>query len=298
MRFGLALSGGALRGVAHIGVLKALWEHKLYPSWISGTSAGSIVAALYACGYSPSQMEAIAYKLNRQIFDADCAGVFVALIQWILTGNMHLDGIIKGNRIEMLIKSLTKGAMMKDAEIPLGITAVNINNGQNIIFLSRKSSHRAVEHNHLVIENVPIYEAVRASISIPVLFKPKMIYNMRLVDGGVSDNLPITALKLMGADICLGVNLGYCGQMRREVDNILEIGNQTIDIMAYHITRLKSGQADLIINPHIYDIGMTEFDKIPYCISKGYNCVKENIDLIKKTINSYTSTPPFYKNLR
>lgn len=297
MKFGLALSGGALRGVAHIGILKALHENKLYPSWISGTSAGSIIASLYACGYSPEQMEKIAYTIKKDIFDLDCRGISTDVLHWLFKGDIKTDGLIKGKRLENLIKKLTKERKLRDAKLPLAITAVNINNGQNVLFVSNKDKEPD-DKNTKIIENAYIYEAVRASIAIPVVFKPKMFKGMRLVDGGLSENLPINALKLIGANIIIGVNLGYSGQMRKEVDNILEIGSQAIDVMGYYITSLKSSDADLIINPHLYDIGMTELHKIGECINRGYKYAMDNMNLIKRTINRRYSTPSFYKNFR
>jgi NTE family protein len=283
MKFGLALSGGALRGTAHIGVLKALWENNLFPSWVSGTSAGSMFASLYACGYTPFEMEEIALRQGKEIFDADYLGMAGSALQWVFTRQLHLDGIIKGKRLEAIFKELTGGRNIKEARVPLAITAVNINNGQSVLFVSNKYDMKDSSHL-MVCDDVPIYKAVRASIAIPVVFKPIMINGMRLVDGGLSENLPIRVLKDMGAQITIGINIGYSGQMRKEVDNILEIGNQTIDIMGYHITRLSSGEANLIINPGIYDVGLTEIEKIPDCIRRGYEAAINNMNLIKSTI--------------
>jgi NTE family protein len=109
MRFGLALSGGATRGVAHIGAMKALEEEGLVPSWISGTSAGSIVAALYACGVGVREMEKIALTLDKRIYDTDYKGIIWGILQWILTWDTTWDGIVKGKYLQNLIKDLTGG---------------------------------------------------------------------------------------------------------------------------------------------------------------------------------------------
>lgn len=285
MRFGLALSGGALRGVAHIGVLRALMEGGLFPSWISGTSAGSIIAALYACGYTPLQMEQIALSIERNIFDIDYSGIALSSVQWLLTRQLCLSGIVKGRRLERLMKELLGERTLRETKIPLAVTAVNINNGQTVLFLSSKSGLTDTRHK-VFIDDVPVYQAVRASIAIPMVFQPAFIKGMRLVDGGVNDNLPITALRMMGAKAVVGINLGYSGQMRHEVSNLLEIGNQTIDIMAYQITRLRNQDADLILNPTIYDVGMTDIHRIPECIRRGYEMTLAHLDLIKKLIKN------------
>lgn len=284
MKFGLALSGGATRGAAHVGVMKALAEADLHPSWISGTSAGSMVAALYACGYSVQEMEEIALTLDKSIYDTDYSGIAGGILQWIITGNTKWDGLMKGKNLETMMKKLTKGKFMNESRLPLAITAVDINTGKTILFVDSKKK-LIDEEDIMYINDVPIYQAVRASIAIPVIFKPIIIHGMRLVDGGVTDSVPIDVLKKMGADKVIGISLGYSGQRRCEVDNILEIGSQSIDIMSYRMTKLKSSKADLIINPHIYDIGMLETHRIPELIERGYQAARNNLYMIKKAIN-------------
>lgn len=284
MKFGLALSGGATRGAAHVGVMKALAEADLHPSWISGTSAGSMVAALYACGYSVQEMEEIALTLDKSIYDTDYSGIAGGILQWIITGNTKWDGLMKGKNLETMMKKLTKGKFMNESRLPLAITAVDINTGKTILFVDSKKK-LIDEEDIMYINDVPIYQAVRASIAIPVIFKPIIIHGMRLVDGGVTDSVPIDVLKKMGADKVIGISLGYSGQRRCEVDNILEIGSQSIDIVSYRMTKLKSSKADLIINPHIYDIGMLETHRIPELIERGYQAARNNLYMIKKAIN-------------
>lgn len=284
MKFGLALSGGATRGAAHIGAMKAMAEAGMYPSWISGTSAGSMVAALYACGYSVEEMEQIALSLDKSIYDTDYPGIIGGILQWILTGDTKWDGLIKGKKLEMLMKKLTDGKLLKESRLPLAITAVDINTGKTIMFVNNKRK-LADGKDIIYIDDVPMYQAVRASIAIPVVFKPVIIQGMRLVDGGVTDSVPSKVLRKLGAAKVIGINLGYSGQRRDEIDNILEIGSQSIDIMSYRMTKLKTSKADLIINPQIYDVGMLETNRIPELIERGYQSVKDNLYTIKKAIN-------------
>lgn len=284
MRFGLALSGGATRGAAHVGAMKAMAEAGMYPSWISGTSAGSMVAALYACGHSVADMEQIALSLDKSIYDTDYPGIIGGILQWIVTGDTKWDGLIRGKKLELLMKKLTDGKLMTQSKLPLAITAVDINTGKTIMFVNDKRNFTD-DKDISYIDDVPIYQAVRASIAIPVVFKPIMVQGMRLVDGGVTDNVPSNVLRSMGADKVIGINLGYSGQRRDEINNILEIGSQTIDIMSYRMTKLKTSNADLIINPHIYDVGMLETNRIPELIERGYQAVKDNLYTIKKAIN-------------
>jgi len=284
MKFGLALSGGATRGAAHIGALKAMAEEGMYPSWISGTSAGSMVAALYACGYNAQEMEEIAVSLNKSIYDTDYPGIFFGILQWILTGDTNWDGVMRGRKLESLMRKLTAEKYIWESRLPLAITSVDINTGRTVFFVSSKEKLRD-DNDVLYIDDVHIYKAVRASIAIPVIFKPIVIQGMKLVDGGVTDNLPSDILRKMGADKVIGINLGYSGQRRDEISNILEIGSQTIDIMSYRMTKLKTTKADLVINPHIYDVGMLETHRIPELIERGYQAVKDKLYTIKRVIN-------------
>lgn len=283
--FGLALSGGGIKGFTHVGILKALHAHGLKPAWISGASAGAVVAALYSVGYSPEELESLAYSSYRGLIDLNYGGFIKGAAQFAMGMEVSLDGIIKGDRIETLIRELTEGKTMRDTNIPLAITAVDINDGRTIIFVSNKhrmGERRGVEYR----DEVLISSAVRASISIPVIFRPKFIDGTRLVDGGVTDNLPVYILKQMGATNVLGIYLGYSGEARSEVDNIFEIASQTLSIMAYHITRSKSVGADIILRPNISDLssGALDRQRIGEYIKRGYETIDSNIDMIKKAI--------------
>ena len=191
---------------------------------------------------------------------------------------------MKGKKLEVLMKKWTDGRLMRESKIPLAITAVDINTGKTVMFVNSKRGLEDDE-NTVYRDDVTMYQAVRASIAIPVIFKPIILRGMRLVDGGVTDSVPTDVLKKMGARKIIGINLGYSGERRSEVDNILEIGNQTIDIMSYRLTELKTEVSDFIINPHIYDVGILEVHRIPELIERGYRAVKDNLYSINKAIN-------------
>ncbi|HZJ57170.1 MAG TPA: patatin-like phospholipase family protein [Clostridia bacterium] len=294
MRFGLALSGGGIRGVAHIGVLRALEEEGMMPSWIAGTSAGSIVAGLYAYGYSPRELEEIAIDLQPKYIDPNFLGMALGLGQWVLGKEPCVDGVIKGKAIERYLKKLTEGIKIADIKMPLAITAVDINKADSVIFLNRRVGILP-DDDTVYMHDMLLYKAIRASIAIPVVFKPIILEGRRLVDGGVTNNLPIGILRQMGAERIIGVDLGYNGQLRRDVNNIIEIGSQALDIMAYQITSFKSQGADYILRPGIYDIAIGDSKKLIECIDRGYNSTKENIKMIKKAIISSPSTSVFYR---
>lgn len=310
MTLGLALSGGGIRGASHIGVLRALAEAGLRPDIIAGSSAGSIVASLYATGMKLDSMEKSFYDYAPYILDFDIVGALGAVLRLcgLLRGKPVIDGFLKGNNAEKIMAKLTDELKMYQTDIPLAITATDINDGTAIVFVSRRLAIQS-GGNIICCSETSISEAVRASIAIPVVFKPKILKlggkTRRLVDGGVVNNLPVDVLRMMGANKIIGVNLGYSGQRQEQVDNILEIGSQTIDIMMYHITKLRTGSENVVelvhgnrttryplvfshetvvLNPHIYDVSLFEMKRISECIERGYAATKARLPEVRRIL--------------
>ncbi|MCR4440879.1 MAG: patatin-like phospholipase family protein [Peptococcaceae bacterium] len=283
MTLGLVFSGGGVRGGAHIGVLLALHEEKIFPGMIAGTSAGSIIAGLYAYGYSPEEIRLIARKIGSNCFDVDYKGILKTMVSLFCRGNILISGLIHGDLLECMFFRLTKGARLKDAKIPVAITAVDINNTHLVIFTNCNTRFMRQEDCVYLTGNT-IAEAIRASISIPGIFKPKMIDKMRLVDGGVRANLPVEAIKRMGARKVIAVNLGYSGYPVPGVDDILEISLQSIDLMIYQITRPSLAMADVVITPSFCDVKHSDMSKIDYLIECGYRATKSEIPRIKQLL--------------
>jgi len=284
MLLGLVLSGGGVRGAAHIGVLKALHEESIFPGVISGTSAGSIVAGLYAYGYTPNEIGIIANKISNNYYDVDYPGILASLVAIFCHNNVYISGLIKGDFLESAFVKLTKGTKLRTAKIPVSITAVDINNTNIVIFTSdnRRLWRR---EDFIYITESTFAEAIRASIAIPGIFRPKIIRNMRLVDGGIRANLPVEICRRMGAKKVIAVNLGYTGYPAPGVDNIIEISMQSIDIMVYQITKPSMESADILIQPSINNVQHCDMTKIDYIINCGYQATKMAMPTIKKLIN-------------
>ncbi|MDD2212156.1 MAG: patatin-like phospholipase family protein [Clostridia bacterium] len=283
MSLGLVLSGGGVRGSAHIGVLQALQEAKIQPAFISGTSAGSIVAGLYAYGYSPQEIKLLARQINRKYFDIDYWGGISSLVNIFFSGEPSISGLIQGDCLEKYFYTLTKGTKLKNIKIPLAITAVDINN-TNIVVFTSLPNRLLLRSDYLFVQDATLAEAMRASISIPGIFQPKIIKKMRLVDGGVRANLPVEITRMMGAQKVIAVNLGYSGNPVPGVDDILEIALQTIDLMIYQITRPSIESADLIISPAINYVHHGDMRKIDYLVKCGYQATLEVLPRIKQLL--------------
>ena len=287
MRIGLALSGGGVRGAVHIGVLKALEENKIIPDVLSGTSAGSIVAALYSVGYTANEIEDIIKKNVKNIrMEFDIRYILDHLKAMLWSRNKKIDGFVKGDIIKKVINNycIKKGCPnIKDTIKPLAIPAVDINTSKVVMFISNKKGFKQNSEIELD-DDVDLAMAVRASISYPVVFKPCMVKGRRLVDGGIRDNVPVNILRLMGADKIIAVNLGYAGKVKDEVDNVFEIAVQSIDIMAHEITKRVIGNASYVLRPEVYDVKLFEINRIQECIDRGYKAAVDAMPEIKKAL--------------
>ena len=291
-KIGVALSGGGIRGTAHIGVLKVLVENNIPIDLISGTSAGAIVAAMYACGYTPQQMQTMIQKLKVNEFidlNVTVGDLLKHGMKWLYSGMFRFwsvlpTGLIKGDKIEQYFHSLWQERTVRDTQIPIAITAVDLNSADTIFFTSPVFNSRAIL-NARYYHNTSLTDAVRASISIPGIFFPKKYRSMTLVDGAVKNNLPTDILRHMGADVVIGVDLGYDGQANFNIKTVGEILIQCIEIMSREVTLLKSEQyADVIIRPNTVDINLKDMKQALLCIERGEQAAREKLMEIKKIL--------------
>lgn len=290
MKIGLALSGGGIRGMSHIGALKALIENGIRPSLIAGASAGAIIAGLYGYGYEPKEIEAIVKNNICRAIDVDYFQIICTLLNLHQIKTRGFSGLIKGQRIERILQFHTHNKRIKDTKIPIAISATRVQNGDSYYFVSDKSK-LADERKVKYIDDISLSEAIRASISFPAVFQPKnILYNgerISLMDGGVVDNIPVRALQRMGADVVIGINLGYNGRMDKTIDSFIEIAEQATAIMSYMITKKEYSKQETkiyIYNPEIWDISLLEFSAMDECIEKGYNSMYKQIDIIKQKL--------------
>jgi NTE family protein len=290
LKIGIALSGGGLRGVSHIGILKVLMDENIPIDYIAGTSAGSIIAAFIALGHSPRYIESVAKQVHKkQLFDSNLNittilwhAVLDYLFRRFSIWSLFPRGLIKGNRLEYFLHTQFQGKKLHDTRIPLAIMASDIHTGESIVFVSPHTSinHTALHHS-VIIQEANLSDAVRASTAIPGIFMPKSFAGRWLVDGGLQNNLPTSILRMMGADVVIGVDLGYAGERRDYIDNIYEIIMQSFEIMSREITICKAEQsADLVIYPNVLDVGLTEVARIPEVIQRGEQAARDYLPAI------------------
>jgi NTE family protein len=250
-KVGLALSGGLAMGLAHVGVLEMLKEHQIPIDCISGTSAGAIIAALYAFRVPISQIIEEAEKLHwSKVFSFP-------------RSRMGLSG---NKIVGELFTRILGDVKIEDANIPLFINTVDIQTGQLIV-----QSRGGLE------------DAVLASSAIPGVFSPVEIEGKMLVDGGLMENLPILALKNFGANIIIGVDLSFHRKIK-EPKHLADVMLNSYDILVSQQINYFQNKADILIRPHLESFSITDFDKASEFIEAGRQAVLEKInelDVIK-----------------
>ena len=305
-KLGLALGGGGLRGLAHIGILQVLEDNNIPPNIVAGTSVGSIIAALYASGMSAYQMEQEVVKLKpHDYLDYNFSGFIKHLLACFFPAiNNNIDGIIKGERLEKIVCHLTGGRDLRDSKVPLAIIACDIDSGREIVFASEKIPLQG--NDILLIEDARLSQAVRSStaipavfvpyrhkycnvvkrekFAIPAVFVPYRLQGMQLVDGGVRSMVPVTVQRLLGAEYILAINLGQ-EVYDQAVEGIPQIVNRTISILAYETSATEQKvYANMVIHPQVGEVKLHDLHRAPEIIRIGRRVMKERIDELKKAL--------------
>jgi NTE family protein len=267
-KIGLALGSGGARGIAHIGVLKALTEAHIPIDLIAGTSMGAMVGACYAAEGLLSVVEEIALRSNLR----KLAQLLDPKLAYIRAGFIH------GERIEKFLKPIIGEMDFSQCKIPFSAVATDISTGDQVI-LSEGS----------------MLKAVRASISIPVVFVPVNYDGVYLVDGGTVNPVPADVVKSMGATCTIAVNvlndphrkkrLGLTGDKKlTKPPSVLNSLIQSIYIMEYGIVRASILKADIIIEPDVSGLEAFEFYRGKEAIDAGYEAALAVIPEIRKLL--------------
>jgi NTE family protein len=222
VRIGLALGGGAARGFAHIGVIKALEAQGILPDIVAGTSAGSVVGALYAAGNG-------GFKLNRMALEMDEA----AISDWAVPLFAKSSGVLKGEAIQRYVNRAVHNLPIEKFPIPFGAVATDLNSGKPILFRRGNAGM-----------------AVRASSSVPGIFQPVQIGEHNYVDGGLVAPVPVRYAREMGADFVIAVNISTQPDAQPATSH-LDVVLQTFSIMGQTINRLEMKDADIVITPSL-----------------------------------------------
>lgn len=281
MPFSLSLSGGGCRGAAHVGVLTALCEAGLSPCAVSGTSAGAIVAGLYACGRTPKELVNICHEIEHKgerLIDFNLLGVMAAVGQLALRRPVTLSGLLKGEQLKALLLRLTDGCTLSQVPLPLCIASVDLSSGETVAFSQRTPLHplSGVRWE----SNARLCDAIYASCCVPVVFTPPMPSNGLLVDGGVADNLPVDLLLACDAPNIIAVDISE-NYAPVNGEGIFEIASHSLSVMSRRLSDCTVRGERLLIRPKLpEDAGLFTFSLMGECIEAGYAAAKELTDLI------------------
>lgn len=235
-RLCLALGGGAARGFAHIGVIQVLEEAGIRPHCVAGTSAGSLVAALYASGLNGTDLARLALRMDES-----------AITDW----SFPARGVIRGEALARYVRQQTQGRLIEQLPLPLGIVATDLDSGQGVLF--RRGD---------------VGQAVRASSAVPAVFQPVRIQNREYVDGGLVSPVPVRYAREMGAEMVVAVDISTPpeGQSTQDAFGLLL---QTFSIMGKSINQFELREADVVVRPALAGVGSADFTARQRAIQAG-----------------------------
>ena len=275
MRIGVALSGGGIRGIAHAGVLKAFEENGIKVDVIGGTSSGSLVAVLYAMGYTPYYIYMLFKRYAQELVSVDTTPIINTVGSFITNKKLPIYGFNSGRSIEKAYNeiALRKGVkVMKDIKMPVVIPAVDIKSSKKFVFNN-------VKNGSIYISDSPVGTAVRASCSFPGVFCPCVYKEYSFLDGGILDNIPVNEVRKFGADKVLAIN--FKADNIDESSNFMDISMRTLDIMGNKISEESLQNSDFVLTVQTDKTGFLDVNKIDSCYNFGYDAAIKNIGKIK-----------------
>jgi NTE family protein len=250
-RIGLALGGGAARGFAHIGVIQVLEENGIKPDLVVGTSAGSLVAALYASGKSGAELALLADSMDESAFT-----------DWSFPGR----GLIRGEALAKYVRDNTGARPIEQMRTPLGIVATDLDSGQPILFQRGDAG-----------------VAVRASSAVPAVFQPVRIGTHEYVDGGLVSPVPVRFARQMGAEIVIAVDISAAPDGNATGDPMRML-LQTFAIMGRSINHFELRDADLVLRPKLPGVSGADFTSRKKSILAGREATLAQLAALREKI--------------
>jgi len=256
-RIGLALGGGAARGFAHVGVIQVLEEAGIRPTLVTGTSAGSLVAALYASGKSGAQLQQIAETMEE-----------ATIADWTL--QIFTRGVLRGEALAKYVNTQVGQKPIEAMVIPLGIVATDLNSGNDVLFQRGDTG-----------------TAVRASSAVPAVFQPVKVGSREYVDGGLVSPVPVRAARKMGAELIIAVDISTPPEASA-ANGTLEILLQTFTIMGKSISAIELKDADVLVRPSLQGVSSADFSARKRSIEAGRQAMLLALPQLRAAIEAKT----------
>ena len=257
-KIALVLGGGAARGFAHVGVIRALEQEKIPIDMVIGTSVGSLIGAIYANDMNSFELEWTAFLLEKDsLFDYGIMNAFTGM------------GVAKGDKLEEFVQTKIKTANIEDLKLPFAAVATDLNRGTRV-----------------VLDRGSVAKAVHASSAIPGVFNPVDHQGKMLVDGGVMDNIPVSVARERGADIVIAVDISE-NVANFNITNVVDVMLQAVNIMFNENVRYKKKEADVLIAPHVGSVAMLDFTQKKRCMQAGIEAAQKAMPEIRKKIEEW-----------
>ncbi|MGN2243568.1 patatin-like phospholipase family protein [Frateuria sp. GZRR33] len=256
---GLALGGGAAKGFAHIGVIKMLEASGIHVDVVAGTSAGSVVGALYASGMDAFAMQQAAFSLDE------------AAIRDV---RLFSGGLVQGKKLQDYVNGLVRQRPLERLRLPFAAVATELETGQRMVFRHGDTG-----------------AAVRASCSVPGVFEPVAIGGRHYVDGGVVSPVPVDAARELGADFVIAVDISSRSDGTLPADMVGIVGRSVV-IMGQHLGAQELARADVVIRPKVNDIGAADFAQKERAIMEGEKAALAAMPLIRARLAAARQAPP------
>lgn len=257
-RVALVLGGGAARGFAHIGVIRALEQEKIPIDLIVGTSVGSLIGSLYAHTPSSFELEWTAFELTKDDL----------LDYALLSASM---GPIKGDRLEAFMTRKLQTAMIENLKVPFVAVATDLNRGTRVL-----------------LDRGPVARAIRASCAIPGVFQPVELNGRTLVDGGAVDNLPAAVARERGADIIIAVDISQ-NVTNYNITNLFDVTFQAVNIMFNVNVAHGKRVADVVVSPDVGAVAMLDFTQKKRLMHAGLEAGRASIPAIRAAMDEWTA---------
>ena len=276
---GLCFCGGGIKAAAHIGALKAFEEEGIKFDCVSGASSGSIIATMYALGFSSDEMWKMFKQFMPKIKYYQWGQILKLIIGLIFKREIIIDGLNSGKVIEKIIEEICddkKINNINEINMPLLISMVDMQTG-TVYIASSKEARGTLSDNIKYITDMPLGKAVRASCSYPVVFCPCKYNEIQLVDGGIRDNLPWKHLKEIGADEIWGIVFNTIANKEDCCSNIIETAERALELQGRELALYEKQGIDKLITINMKKVSLLDCKKAEYLYVVGYQQAKQQI---------------------
>jgi NTE family protein len=260
LHLGLALGGGAARGFAHVGVIQVLEEAGIQPDIVVGTSAGSLVAALYASGKNSTQLRRVAETMEE-----------AEITDWMMP--ILNRGALRGEALARYVNAQVGNRLIEQMKMPLGIVATDLHNGEPVLFRRGNTG-----------------SAVRASSAVPAVFQPVKIGSREYVDGGLVSPVPVRQAREMGANVVIAVDISTDPEGSPASDTF-QILMQTFNIMGKSLNTVLLKDADIVVKPALTGVKSADFAARRRSIEAGREAMLKALPRLKEVLSTYAVKP-------